>query len=159
MTTHFAGVRDLPHVSSLSRQRIGLNQLSSHAILLTLHRLLGTSPKIPSAIETFLQSVAYPWLPFAILAALAFLTSILMLHLPETAFATLAETPEEAEEFGKDRSFFYVPAIEQYGMRKRAAAMAAATAMAAVATAAVGVNKREDVKQEKKEEEEKDSAI
>ena len=60
-----------------------------------------------------------PSLPFAILGCGGILGAVLSLHLPETAAAELSNTLEEAEQFGKDRGFFYMPMVEQYGVRRR----------------------------------------
>ncbi len=58
-------------------------------------------------------------LPFFIMGFMSLVGGCLAICLPETATATLSNTLEEAEEFGKGQRFFYMPLIEQYGLRKR----------------------------------------
>ena len=76
---------------------------------------------VTNLISTF-QSVASPSLPFFLLGFGSLLAAGLSVNLPETANAALSNTLEEAEEFGKDQWFFYLPMIEQYGLRRRAGA-------------------------------------
>ena len=66
--------------------------------------------------------MASPSLPFVIIGSGGLLAAALSLNLPETADAALSNTLEEAEAFGQGeaaRGFFYMPLVEQYGLRKR----------------------------------------
>ena len=57
------------------------------------------------------SSVWHPGAPFYILAVLGLINALVALALPEAAGVDLPNTMEEAENFGKNQNFFYMPIL------------------------------------------------
>jgi hypothetical protein len=65
------------------------------------------------------QSRLYGGLPFYILGVVGILASGVSIYLPETANEKLADTVEEAEQFGRDQPFFGIAFLERRKKEKR----------------------------------------
>ncbi|XP_059092270.1 organic cation transporter 1-like [Tigriopus californicus] len=66
------------------------------------------------------SSKAWESLPFMILALGSLFGAVTALFLPETADVDLPDTIEEAEEFDKHHTFFYVPIVHKWRAKKEA---------------------------------------
>lgn len=66
------------------------------------------------------SSQAWESLPFVILALGSLLGAMTALFLPETAGVDLPDTIEEAEDFGKHHTFFYVPILHKWKAKNEA---------------------------------------
>ena len=58
-------------------------------------------------------------MPFLLLALIGFLGAATSIFLPETAGVDLPATVEEAEQFGLEQSFFYVPMLHDKALKKK----------------------------------------
>ena len=77
-----------------------------------------------------------------IMATFGCVAALTSLFLPEAADSTLPETLAEAEEFGKNQEFLYVPIVSKLRLRKNASAAAVTTAT--LATIPMGMTKAKE---------------
>ena len=64
------------------------------------------------------QNTVTPGLPYFLLGIGGALTACVCIFLPETAGLDLPHTIEEAENFGKDTDFFYIPFLHERKKKK-----------------------------------------
>jgi hypothetical protein len=67
----------------------------------------------------FPKSTIWEPFPFVLLAIVGLMGSTAAVFLPETAGVDLPGTVEEAEEFGRDQSFFFVPILHAKAAKKK----------------------------------------